>query len=339
MYESYFGLRERPFDLGSNLRFLYLPEAHREALDTLNYAISSRKGVTVLTGESGCGKTTMIRAAIAAQDGRQTTCVNLVNPRLTRDEFFAFLTKILALPVAKSPTKTECLAALEQRLEEYDRDGHQCVLIVDEAQSISDDVVEEIRLLTNMQPTELPVLLIIMAGQPEFADRLDSPTFRHLKQRVALRCHLPALTSAETANYIANRIRVAGGSPKHVFSREAVELIHSVSGGIPRVISVLCDNALVSGFGSNERPVGSARVEEVCNDFRFGHTTSIGQPAPAATPEPPTEPTPGSRFVFVPDSAATASARPIPPAGGVEADRPLMAADGARRRFGFWRSR
>jgi general secretion pathway protein A len=269
MYEEFYGLRERPFELGLNLRFLVLPEPHREALSNLDYGIASRKGVTVLTGEVGTGKTMMVRAAIARSD-RESVCVHLTNPRFTRDELFMFIAQEFKLGSDAAVSKATCLAALEEHLLEQQNRGEHSTLIVDEAQTASDEILEELRLLTNMDRGEDRLLSLIFVGQPEFADKLDQPEFRHLKQRVALRCSLRALTLQETAAYIASRIRIAGGSAASVMTREAVQLIHRASGGIPRLVSVLCDNALVTGFAAQERPVGSRIVQEVCRDFRIG---------------------------------------------------------------------
>jgi general secretion pathway protein A len=284
MYEAFFGFRERPFELSSDLRFLYLPEPHREALSNLVYGISSRKGVTVLTGEVGTGKTTLIRAAMAQADSN-TLCVHITNPRLTRDEFFEYLARGFKLSSDAARSKVAFVSGLEQQVAaRLSRGGHS-TLIVDEAQSLSDELMEEVRLLTNMENGHERLLSIIMVGQPEFAQRLNDYALRHLKQRVALRCTLRALTLRETAGYIASRIRNAGGVAASVFTRESVQLIHEASTGIPRVISVLCDNALVSGFAANERPVTSRLVQEVCRDFDIEcRQTALGDQAPAPAP-------------------------------------------------------
>ena len=289
MYEQFYGLRERPFELGSNLRYLVLPEPHREALSNLEYGITSRKGVTVLTGEVGTGKTTLVRAAIS-RTGRESLCIHLTNPRFTRAELFDFLAQEFKLPNSAGVSKVACLSALEERLLDRLNRGEHTTLIIDEAQTASDEILEELRLLTNMESSSDRLLSMIFVGQPEFGDRLDLPEFRHLKQRVALRCSLRALTLAETGAYIASRIRVAGGSPAQIMSREAVILIHKVSGGIPRTISVLCDNALVTGFAAQQPLLNTALVEEVCRDFHL-HKPEDAKPKPVASiVEPLAEP-------------------------------------------------
>lgn len=330
MYESFFGLRERPFDLGANLRFLYLPEAHREAFDTLRYAINSRKGVTVLTGDAGTGKTTTIRAATDGLDER-VHVVHMTNPRLTREEFYALLSRGFGLAIGAEPSKTECLLALEDHLVTSSQSGQHWALIVDEAQSLSDELVEEIRLLTNLEAAQRLSLTIILAGQPEFAERLDSHAFRHLKQRVALRCSLRALTLSETAGYIAARIRVAGGAANRLFTREAVQAIHAVSGGIPRIISVLCDNALVAGFAAGQKPVTRSIVEVVSSEFRY--EVSPPRPESALSHDPhASQHTPAT-----PNLDTTVASTPpasIPDHAGSSAT-PIASPS----LFGFWRSR
>jgi general secretion pathway protein A len=334
MYEGFYNLRERPFELGSNLRFLFLPEAHREALSNLQYGIASRKGVTVLTGEVGTGKTTLVRAAIARTDS-STVCVHLPNPRLTRNEFFQMLAHGFGLGLKAAASKVECLAALEDSLVSRLDRGEHSTLIVDEAQSVSDELLEEIRLLTNIERLGGRLLPIILVGQPEFGDRLNEPALRHLKQRIALRCSLRALTLHETAGYIATRITVAGGNAATVFTREAVQLINEVSGGIPRVISVLCDNALVTGFAANQRPVGSRLVQEVCKDFQIACREQIPEEVAVALPHAPQDEgagivSPGARpnGPLAPENSVVDE--PTRPAN------PLFGSFGRPRRFGIF---
>jgi general secretion pathway protein A len=335
MYEKFYGFRERPFELGADTRFLFLPEPHREALSNLKYGISSRKGVTVLTGEVGTGKTTLIRAAIAQADA-QSLCVHLTNPRLTRTEFFEFLAAGFKLDAPAGSSKVSCLATLEERLIARLNRGEHSTLIVDEVQTVSDDVLEEVRLLTNMELGDGTRLLsVILVGQPEFGVRLNGYALRHLKQRVALRCELRALTLLETAGLIATRIRIAGGLAVSVFTREAVQIIHEASGGIPRVISVLCDNALVTGFATGERPVGSRIVQDVCRDFHIecrDDVESEASPSAAADLIHPEEASPRTgpeRMVISPDAQVTVDQTPSDSGTA----RPLFANVGARRRF------
>jgi general secretion pathway protein A len=266
MYESFFGLRERPFDLTPNPRYLVMTTSHREALSNLEYGISSSKGITLLVGEAGSGKTTIIRAAIE----RQSTlvhCVHLHNPALTREEFVEMLAARFELSERARTSKTALLLELEALLRARRDIGETTVLVVDEAQTLSLDLLEEIRLLANIETNDQKLLSVIIAGQPEIAARLNDPDLRQLKQRIALRCELKPLTLPEAAAYMAGRIRAAGGAGANLFTREAVRLIHERSLGIPRTISVIADNALLTGFATDERPVGVSIVQEVCRDF------------------------------------------------------------------------
>lgn len=266
MYEQFYGFREPPFDLTSAPRYLVVTGSHREALSNLQYAIGSRKGITLLLGEAGTGKTTVIRVAIAKQPAR-THCVYLDNPALTRIEFVEMLALRFGLSERARTSKTGLLVELEQLLKQRRVADQTTVLIVDEAQSLSMELLEELRLLSNIESNGEKLLPLIIAGQPEIAQRFNEVSLRQLKQRIALRCELQPLTLPETVRYVAARINVAGGSPADVFTREAVMLIHERSRGIPRTINVVADNALVSGFAEQQRPVTTELVREVCADF------------------------------------------------------------------------
>jgi len=266
MYESFYGFRERAFDLTPNPRFLVMTDVHREALSNLEYGIASRTGITLLVGEAGTGKTTLIRTALERQPAR-VHCVHLSNPALTREEFVEMLALRFDLSDKAQSSKTSLLLELENILRRRDEAGESTVLLVDEAQSLPRDILEEIRLLANIETNDRKLLSVIMAGQPELTTLLNNVELRQLKQRVALRCELRPLTLQETAGYIAGRIRSAGGVGAQVFTREAVTLIHERSRGIPRTISVIADNSLLTGFAVAQRPVNSSTVREVCEDF------------------------------------------------------------------------
>jgi general secretion pathway protein A len=282
MYEQFYGLRERPFDLTPNPRFLVLTESHREALANLEYGIGSRKGITLLVGEAGSGKTTMIRAAVDKLPAR-VHCVHLHNPTLSRTEFVEMLASRFGLSDEASQSKAAMLIELEALLRARRASGEASVLVVDEAQSLPAELLEEIRLLANIETNDEKLLSLIIAGQPELAERLNDQSLRQLKQRIALRCELHPLSAQETAGYIVGRIRAAGGTGAKVFTREAVALIHERSQGIPRTISVIADNALVGGLAANQRPVGSDLVREICRDFdlRIGTAASAHIPTPS----------------------------------------------------------
>ena len=269
MYESFYGFRERPFDLTPNPRFLVMTDVHREALSNLEYGIASRTGITLLVGEAGTGKTTLIRTALDRQPAR-VHCVHVQNPALARDEFVEMLAVRFKLSDHARGSKTALLLELEDVLRSRNEVGESTVLVVDEAQSLPRDILEEIRLLANIETNERKLLSVILAGQPEVTALLNDAGLRQLKQRIALRCELRPLSLQETAGYLAGRIRAAGGVGAQVFTREAVTLIHERSLGVPRTISVIADNTLLTGFAVGQRPVNSSTVREVCRDFDLG---------------------------------------------------------------------
>ena len=271
MYEEYYGLRERPFELSPDPRFLFLSKGHREALLHLRYGLSGRPGVTVLLGEAGTGKTTLVRAALHATAGPRATIVHLSNPTLTRSEFYEYVASGFGFSADAAASKSAFLRELERALVERAQAGGVLALIVDEAQSLPHELLEEIRLLTNTEGSGRTAA-VALVGQPELADRLNEPRLRQLKQRVALRCELPPLDLRDTAAYIASRVRIAGGNADMLFTREAVIAIHEYSRGIPRIMGVICDNALVSGFAADVKPVGRDLILEVCRDFALDQT-------------------------------------------------------------------
>jgi general secretion pathway protein A len=281
MYLDFYGLREPVFELTPDPKFLYLTNAHREALANLKYGLSSAKAVTVLTGEAGTGKTTLIRTALASEACARVRCMHLTNPQLTRSEFIETLARGFSMSQAATTSKAALLDELERTLLERRHCGEVMALVVDEAQRMSDELLEEVRLLANIETPTAKLLPLVLAGQPELSDRLNESSLRQLKQRVALRCDLPPLTVSETAAYIAFRVRTAGGEAAKLFTREAVTMIHESAKGIPRVISVICDNALLSGFALGRKPVGSDIVAEVLRDFDIAGSPAAETPRPA----------------------------------------------------------
>ena len=285
MYLRHFGLREAPFELTPNPRFLYFTARHREALANLKYGLSSAKAVTVLVGEAGTGKTTLIRAVLDSDACRQVRCVHLTNPSLTRNEFLETLARGFNLSDAAQTSKATLLSELDVQLRERRREGEITALIVDEAQRLNDELLEEVRLLSNIETDSEKLLPLVLAGQPELADRLNEVGQRQLKQRVALRCEISALSLGETAAYIAYRIAAAGSVARDLFTREAVILIHDAAHGIPRTISALCDNALLSAFALGRHTVDSAIVTELIRDFDL---TTATRRTPVVLPPVPT---------------------------------------------------
>jgi general secretion pathway protein A len=275
MYQRFYGLRELPFELTSNPRYLFFSAAHREALSNLEYGLSTAKAVTVLIGEAGTGKTTLLRAALQSEDCRHVRCVYLNNPALTRDEFVEMLARRFDFGPEAARSKTILLEQLERSLRDRRDKGEITALVIDEAQSLSVELLEEVRLLANIETPTEKLLPLVLSGQPELSTRLNDPLLRQLKQRVALRCELKPLDLPEAAAYIASRIRTAGGQASKLFTREAVQLIHEFSLGIPRTISVMCDNALLGGMALGRQPVDREIVNEVCRDFDLRATDRV----------------------------------------------------------------
>ena len=287
MYERFYGLQERPFDLSPNPRFLCFTAQHRGALAHLEYGLAGRPGVTVLVGEAGTGKTTLVRKALQASHD-SSTIVHRTNPTLTRAEFFEDLAHSFGFSAEAGRSKIPFLRELEDALN--NEMGPRLALVVDEAQSVPYELLEEIRLLTNAESISGRSIAVVLAGQPELGRRLDEARLRQLKQRVVLRCELTPLSLKDTAAYIHARVRTAGGEATQLFTRDAVVAIHQHSNGIPRVISVICDNALVNGFAADQKPVGANTVHEVCKSlalpFNEPHPVAAAVPAPVRVPEP-----------------------------------------------------
>jgi type II secretory pathway predicted ATPase ExeA len=266
MYEAFFGLQERPFQLTPNPRYLFLNAQHREALATLRYGLVSAPGITLLLGEAGTGKTTLLRAALQAERRAEHRYVVLSNPTLSTADFYEILTHRFGLTDA-SGSKGRFLLAFERDLLERYRAGGLTAVIVDEAQSLTHELFEEIRLLANLETATAKLVNVVLVGQPELADRLNDPSLRQLKQRIVLRCTMVPLDLESTASYIATRLQVAGASPAEVFTKDAVVSIHEASRGIPRIIGVICENALLAGYAAQRKPVDRSVVAEVCRDL------------------------------------------------------------------------
>jgi general secretion pathway protein A len=298
MYERYYGLAERPFDLSPNPRFLCFTPQHREALAHLEYGLAGRPGVTVLIGEAGTGKTTLVRKALQASDGQAVT-VHLSNPALTRAEFFDFVASGFGFSEEAGQSKVQFLRELQLSLN--NDAAPRLALVVDEAQGAPYELLEEIRLLTNAESRSGRSIAVALVGQPDLARRIDEARLRQLKQRVVLRCELTPLSLKDTAAYISARVRTAGGEATQLFSRDAVVAIHRHSNGIPRVISVICDNALVNGFAADQKPVGASTIAEVCRSLALSAgdvQAKSGWPPPQARVPAPPPPAPKREPMF-----------------------------------------
>jgi general secretion pathway protein A len=286
MYETFFGLKERPFDLSPNPKYLFLAPTQKEALSMLRYGLTSGRGITLLLGEAGTGKTTLLQTVLAEIGPETAQCVLLSNPTLSRAEFYEFLSDGFGMNGGAN-SKTKFLADFREHLEQRHRRGLVTALLLDEAQSLPSELLEEVRLLSNIETTTDKLLNVLLIGQPELADRLNESGLRQLKQRVALRWEIRTFSLAETAAYVAGRLRIAGGVPADVFSRDSITTVYRLSNGVPRVINVICDNALIGGFAARTKPVTKALVDDVCRDFDFRSATQpvlVEHQAPAAVP-------------------------------------------------------
>jgi general secretion pathway protein A len=282
MYEAFYGLRDLPFEPTPNPRYLYLTRHHREGLSNLTYGLSSAKALTLLIGEVGTGKTTLLRAALMSEACGHVRCMSIDNPTLTRAEFLATLAARFDLGPEAAGSKAILLDRLRDALCARRARGEITALVVDEAQTLSTELLEEIRLLANMETADEKLLPLVLTGQPELASRLEESGLRQLKQRVTLRCEITPFTLTDTAACIAHRVKTAGGAPARLFTQEAVRLIHACARGIPRTVCVLCDNALVTGFALNRQRVDHAIVEDVARDFRFTRHAPGDPQAPVA---------------------------------------------------------
>jgi general secretion pathway protein A len=265
MYNAYFGLDADPFRVNPDPRFLFLSESHREALATLVYAIRERKGFSVLTGEVGTGKTTILNALLAQLDPKVQTAF-IFNTALGTEDFFAYLFEELELEPVEPFRKSSVLKRLNDHLIDRLRRGLQTVLIVDEAQNLSREVLEEIRMLSNLETPQSKLINILLVGQPELAEKLERPELRQLRQRVELRHVIRPLAAGETARYVVERLLVAGHARGDLFNAGALRALHRYSGGIPRVINVIADNALLLAYARQVPGATAPMVREAARD-------------------------------------------------------------------------
>lgn len=269
MYNGFFGFTENPFNISPDPAFLYRSAQHEEALANLIYGVQSRKGFIVITGEVGTGKTTMLECLRDYLEQSGAEFAFIFNSRINSEQFFEMIAYDLDLRCQRA-SKTEVLFALNQLLVQLANEGRTAVLIVDEAHNLEWDVLEEVRLLGNLEnPRTGKLLQIILSGQPELDRKLDAPNLRQLKQRIVLRTSLQPLTLSETTEYIRSRLAHAGMPEQTVFPEALIAEIHLRSQGIPRLINAICDNLLLSCFAQETREATIGMLDEVAKDMRL----------------------------------------------------------------------
>ena len=281
MYCKFYGLIRPPFEMTPDPAFLYLGETHREGLATLVYGVRSRKGFVMLTGEVGTGKTTLLHALLAQLDA-STDSAYIFNPRLEPLDFFKLLFDDLGIQETCN-SKAEYLLALNHFLIDRLKNDRTVLLIVDEAQNLSREMLEEIRLLSNLETPNSKLIQIVLAGQPELGEMLDRDDLRQLRQRIVLRHELKPFDAAELEYYVEERLRLAGYTGKGIFKRSALRELFAVTGGVPRLVNVVCDGAFLTGYGRDQSTLGAEIIREVANDLHLDQDPAAGEtgnPAP-----------------------------------------------------------
>jgi len=265
MYNSFFGFKERPFQLVPNPAYLYLSRSHEEAMAHLVYAITQGDGFVEITGEVGTGKTTLCRAVLENLD-QNTEAAYIFNPKLDSLQLLKAINDEFGIPSSGNSVK-ELIDTLNAFLMKKKEQGRKVVLIIDEAQNLNKDVLEQLRLLSNLETTTSKLIQIILVGQPELGEMLDSHELRQLGQRITLSCTLTPLTFEETNDYISHRLQVASQKSSLRFSRAALRAIYKYSGGIPRLINIACDRALLTAYGMNRKkisgPIAGTSIREL----------------------------------------------------------------------------
>jgi len=261
VYKSFFGLRVLPFGASPDPRFLCMMPQIREALACLQYGIAARKGFVVMTGEVGTGKTTLLKTVLSTFSRDRVSSAFVFNPRLDVLDFLEFVLTDFGIP-PKTRTKSGMLLQLNRWLIERYRNKGLCVIVVDEAQNLSWELLEEIRLLTNLETSSEKLLQIVLSGQPELEEKLRDPSVRQLRQRISIWCRTQQLTAEQTQAYITERLRIAGAT-QPAFAPDAVQLVHHYSRGIPRIINLICEHAMISAYVEQIKPVPARIVESV----------------------------------------------------------------------------
>jgi len=289
VYNPFFGLTADPFSVNPDPRFLYLHPQIQEALAALSYGIQNRKGFVLLTGEVGTGKTTLLNKVLQWLRSRGMATAFIFNPKLTVPEFFEFMMADFGIHV-ESRDKCNTLLRLNDWLIERYRAGERAVLVIDEAQGLSSELLEEIRLLTNLETSSDKLLQIVLCGQPELDARLKDQSLRQLRQRITLRCRTRPLLRDECERYIQQRLRIAGANGYPTFSKEALDLIYLCSGGIPRLINVICEQALIIAYADQTRHISVQIIEDVARDLEFEAQQSAPENGAAEQSSKPSDP-------------------------------------------------
>jgi type II secretory pathway predicted ATPase ExeA len=270
MYKRFFELKENPFNVSPDPRYLFLTKQIEETLSSLMYGIQTRKGISALAGEVGTGKTTLVNRLLDWLHRNAAKTAFLFNSRMNSTQLFDLVLAEFEIH-CESSSKSRQLIKLNQWLVERFRAGETCVLIIDEAQNLTFPVLEEIRMLTNLETSKEKLLQIVLSGQPEFEEKLNLPQLRQLRQRIMIRCKTGPLTKEETHAYILERLKIAGavadGQP--IFSPAARETIHLFSRGVPRVVNLLCEHALINAYVEQQRPIQPKIIEEVAREFQL----------------------------------------------------------------------
>src|SRR5664279_3195006 len=286
MYKSFYGLKENPFNVNPDPRYLFLTKQIEEALTSLMYGIQTRKGFITLTGEVGTGKTTLINRLLDWLHHRKARTAFLFNSRMNSNQLFDFILAEFDI-ACESKSKSQQLMKLNHWLLDRYRMGETVVLIIDEAQNLTYPVLEEIRLLTNLETSTEKLVQIVLSGQPELEEKLRDPSVRQLRQRISLWCRTRPLTSEETKAYIAKRLRIAGAS-QPVLTPEAVLLVHQYSKGIPRLINLICEHAMISAYVEQIKPIPPRIVESVSRELDLDRQPFVISPmALSGFPEDP----------------------------------------------------
>ena len=260
MYLEFYNLREYPFNITPDPRFIYFTQHHKEAYDHLMYGIQNRKGFIELTGEVGSGKTTLCRAVLANL-GKDVETALILNPSLTETQLLRAMLNDFGLEV-KGRDRLAYIEKLNEFLLERNKEGTNVALVIDEAQDLSPEVMEQVRLLSNLETDQQKLIQIVMCGQPELQKRLARPDLRQLRQRITVRYHIPPLTQEDTMMYIRHRLWVAGSDGRIVFDAGAIREVYKFSKGGPRVINAVCDNSLLAGYVARSNVIDARCVKK-----------------------------------------------------------------------------